>query len=143
MLLACACGPSPKQAQTSSERFEQCYGADYNPSVTLDQRRRCWSQWLELRVENDPPERVRYAEMRLSQLAVDDSTRPIPDPDPVPPPTYVHEYPRSPPAIYHTSACTPLCNDRWAECTSHCEMRDQDCEMACEAAYRICNEACP
>lgn len=143
LLCAIACGPSPRQAQTSSERYEQCYGADYDPTVTLEQRQQCWGRWLELRVEDDPPERVHYAEMRLAQLAVDPSTRSIPKPEPSPPPTYVHEYPRSPPSVYPSSGCTPLCNDRWAVCTSHCDMRDKDCTMACEAAYRICSEACP
>jgi hypothetical protein len=138
-----ACGPSLKQAQRSSARYEQCYGADFNPEVTLEQRERCWRDWLAEKAQGDPPERVRYAEMRLSQLARGEGTRPLPDPEAEPPPSYEHEYPRSPPAEYPTSGCTPLCNDGWAECNSHCEMKDEDCVMACEAAYRICIGGCP
>ena len=138
-----ACGSSLKQAQRSVERYEQCYGADYNPEIGLDQRRSCWSSWLQDRVESDPPERVRYAEMRLAQLSANGETRALPDPTPEPPPTYVHEYPRRVPGGYPTSACTPLCNDKWAECNTHCEMKDKDCAMACEAAYRICIGGCP
>ena len=143
LIASLACGPSLQQAQASEERYEQCYGADYDPSVTLEQRQQCWRAWLDARVEGDPPERVRYAEMRLQQLAGDHSTRPLPNPTPSPPPTYVHEYPRSPPSVYPTSSCAPLCNDRWAECNSHCQMKDKDCVMACEAAYRVCIEGCP
>lgn len=143
MLVSIACGSSLRQAQRSVERYEQCYGADYNPEVTLEQRKECWGNWLQSRVESDPPERIRYAEMRLVQLSVDGSTRPLPDPTPEPPPTYEHKYPRGPPAVYPTMACTPLCNDRWAECNTHCEMRDKSCKAACEAAYRICLEGCP
>ena len=143
LVFSIACGPSLKQAQRSSERYERCYGADYDPSATLDQRQRCWQTWLDSRVENDPPERVRYAEMRLAQLAAGGSTRPLPDPGLEPLPTFVHDYPRSPPAEYPTSSCTPLCNDRWAECNTHCAMKDDDCTLACEAAYRICIEGCP
>jgi hypothetical protein len=143
LLASIACGPSLKQAQRSTERYEQCYGADYDPIVTLEQRRSCWRAWLRDRVENDPPERVRYAEMRLAQLTLDGGTRPLPDPMAEPPPIYEHEYPRSPPSEYPTSGCTPLCNDHWAQCTSHCEMKNKDCTMACEAAYRICEGGCP
>ena len=127
----------------SEERYEQCYGADYDPSVPPEQRQQCWRAWLDARVEDEPPERVRYAEMRLAQLAADGSTRALPSPVPTPPVTYTHEYPRSPPAGYPNSACTPLCNDHWAECNTHCQMKDKDCAMACEAAYRICIEGCP
>lgn len=124
-------------------RYEQCYGADYDPSVTLEARRACWTDWLRDRVETDPPERVRYAEMRLEQLGSDGTTRPIPDPTPEPPATYEHEYPRTPPSGYPTSGCTPLCNDRWAGCNTRCAMKDKDCTMACEAAYRTCTGGCP
>ena len=143
LLLSIACGTSLKQAQTSVQRYEQCYGADFNPSVTLDQRLQCWSDWLDARVEDDPPERVRYAEMRLAQLSVDPSTRPIPNPAPQPPPTYEHKYPRSPPAVYPSSACLPLCNDHWADCNAHCLMRDKACLTACQSEYRICTGGCP
>ena len=94
-------------------------------------------------IEDDPPERVRYAEMRLWQLSVDGSTRPLPNPTADPPPTYEHEYPRSPPSEYPTSGCTPLCNDDWAECNTHCEMKDKHCTAACQAAYRVCIGGCP
>ena len=138
-----ACGPSLKQAQRSVERYEQCYGADFNPEVTLQQRERCWSDWLAQRVADDPPERIRYAEMRLAQLATNPVTKELPDPATEPPPTYQHEYPRKVPPGYPSSGCTPLCADRWAECNSHCEMKDKDCTMACEAAHRICIGGCP
>jgi hypothetical protein len=143
LLLSIACGPSLKQAQRSTARYEQCYGADYDPSVTLERRQSCWSAWLHDRIETDPPERVRYAEMRLEQLSAGEPTRPIPDPEAEPRPTYEHKYPRSRPAAYPTSACTPLCGDHWADCNAHCKMKDKDCTVACEAAFRICIGGCP
>lgn len=143
LFVSIACGPSLKQAQRSTERYEQCYGADYDPAVSIEQRRQCWSSWLDERVEDYPPERVRYAQMRLDQLSIDGATRPLPDPKLTPPATFEHQYPRSPPAEYPTSACTPLCNDHWAACNSHCVMKDKDCVMACEAAFRICIGGCP
>lgn len=125
------------------ERYERCYGADFDPAVTIEQRRSCWTEWLERRTPSDTPERARYAKMRMAQLPTTDTTRSLPDPAPSPPSTYAHEYPRSPPAEYPTSACTPLCNDKWAECNTHCQMTDEDCVMACEASYRICIGGCP
>jgi hypothetical protein len=143
LLASIACGPSLKQAQRSTERYEQCYGADYDPSIALEQRQECWRAWLRDRVDGEPPERVQYAETRLDQLSSDGSVKPLPNPSAEPPPIYEHEYPRSPPSIYPTSACTPLCNDGWAECNGHCVMKDKDCTVACEAAYRICIGGCP
>ena len=143
LLLSIACGPSIKQAQTSTERFERCYGADFDPTVALEQRHRCWSHWLDARVETDSPERVRYARMRLAQLASDPSPRLLPNPTPSPPKTYEHEYPRSPPGGFPSSACTPLCNDKWALCNGGCPLEDEVCVTACEASYRICIGGCP
>jgi hypothetical protein len=143
LLVSIACGPSLKQAQRSVDSYEQCYGADYDPSVTADQRRDCWSRWLEERAQNQPPERIRYAQMRLGQLAVDGSARPLPTEDPEPLPAYEHEYPRAPPGEYQTSPCNPLCNDWWASCNRHCEMKDKSCVAACESEYRVCVDGCP
>ena len=111
--------------------------------MALERRRACWNGWLRERIETDPEERVRYAEMRLRQLGVGESTRPLPHPVAEPRPAYEHQYPRSPPSVYPNSACTPLCNDHWADCNAHCPMKDKDCTVACEAAYRICIGGCP
>ncbi|MBW2211635.1 MAG: hypothetical protein JRG67_11425 [Deltaproteobacteria bacterium] len=108
LLVSIACGPSLKQAQRSTDYYEQCYGADFDPSVTPAQRRSCWSHWLDEQAENQPPELVRYAEMRLGQLALDGSTRPLPSQEPEAISALEHEYPRSPPAEYHTPGCVPL-----------------------------------
>ncbi len=144
MLLSIACGPSLKQAQIRDDAYEQCYGADYNPAVSTDQRRACWSSWLQSHAADETPERIRYAEMRLEQLTLDGATRLLPtDVAPSPPPTYEHEYPRAPPGEYQLSGCNPLCNDRWARCNSHCEMKDKTCVAACESEFRVCVDGCP
>ncbi|MGB5697673.1 MAG: hypothetical protein WBM46_18620 [Polyangiales bacterium] len=111
--------------------------------MTPDQRRQCWSQWAKEHSEDQPPEQVAYAEMRLQQLALDASTRPLPNQAPVPRAAYEHEYPRSPPAEYPTSGCDPLCNDHWARCNSYCDMKDKSCLAACEGEFRICIQGCP
>jgi hypothetical protein len=143
LLLSIACGPSLKQAQRSTGYYEQCYGADFDPSVTPDQRRSCWNRWLDEQSENQPPELVRYAEMRLQQLAVDGSTRPLPSEDPEPIPVIEHQYPRAPPGEYHRSGCVPLCHDRWAGCNTYCDMEDKSCVAACESEFRVCTDGCP
>jgi hypothetical protein len=51
-----------KEASTSTN---SAYGADYELSVTPDQRHDCWSHWLDERAQIWPPERIRYPEMRL------------------------------------------------------------------------------
>ncbi|MBT8470943.1 MAG: hypothetical protein KJN97_19520 [Deltaproteobacteria bacterium] len=143
LLLSIACGHSLKQAQRSEEAYEQCYGADYNPAVTPAQRGDCWAGWLRAHSAAEPPERIRYAEMRLHQLAIDGSTRPLPADAPEPLPVYEHEYPRPPPSEYQLSGCNPLCNDRWASCNSHCEFKDKTCVAACESEFRVCVDGCP
>ena len=112
--------------------------------MTPEQRRDCWSRWLGEHSENQPPQRVRYAEMRLRYLAVDRPTRPLPTEDePEAIPSHEHEYPRAPPAEYHASSCNPLCNDWWASCNTHCEMKDKSCVAACESEFRVCVDGCP
>jgi len=144
LLVSIACGPSLKQAQRTIESYEQCYGADYDPSVTPEQRRDCWSVWIDEHSKDQPPERVRYAEMRLRQLAVDGSARPLPTEDePEPISSHEHEYPRAPPAEFHVSSCNPLCDDWWAGCNSYCEMKDKSCVAACESEFRVCVDGCP
>jgi hypothetical protein len=143
LLGSIACGPSLKQAQRSTERYEQCYGADFDPSIALEWRQECWRTWLRERVEADPPERVGYAKMRLEQLSSDGSARPLPSAVAEPPPSHQHEYPRSAPSGYPKSACSPLCNDQWVQCNDHCPMKDKSCTVACEASYRICIDGCP
>ncbi|MBW2159293.1 MAG: hypothetical protein JRH14_04905 [Deltaproteobacteria bacterium] len=120
LLVSIACGPSLKQAQRSTDYYEQCYGADFDPSVTPDQRRSCWSHWLAEQSENQPPELIRYANMRLQQLAVDASTRPLPSQEPEPVPVI-----------------------RWASCNTYCEMKDKSCAAACESEFRVCTDGCP
>ena len=142
-LLALACGPSLREAHQRAEGYERCFAAEYDPSLSPDGRRACWTRWLANRTETDPPERIRYAEARLVQLSIDGSTRMLPDHAPEPAPVYAHRYPRMPPAGHPTSGCTPLCNDRWAACNLRCEMSQKDCVTACEARYRICIQGCP
>ncbi|MBW2403677.1 MAG: hypothetical protein JRF42_07685 [Deltaproteobacteria bacterium] len=105
--------------------------------MTPDQRRSCWSRWLDEESENQPPELIRYAEKRLQQLAI------VPSQEPEPIPAREHEYPRAPPGEYHTSACVPLCNDRWADCNTYCDMNDKSCTAACESEFRVCTDGCP
>ena len=143
LFVSIACGPSLKQGQRSVEYYEQCYGADYDPMVTPDQRRNCWRTWLSDYAEEQPPERIRYAEMRVAQLTVDGSTRPLPDPQPAIATPIEHKYPRQPPTQYQTSGCDLLCNDRWAGCITYCELRDKACTAACESEFRVCKDGCP
>ncbi len=143
LLASIACGPGLKYARENTEYYERCYAADHDPSVSPDTRRECWSRWLETHSKDQPPERITFAEQRLQQLAVDDSTRPLPNALAEPVPKLEHEYPPAPPGKYHTSGCDPLCNDRWRECTNYCELRDKACKAACESEYRICLEGCP
>lgn len=142
-LASIACGPSLRVAHENTEYYERCYAADYDPSVSLDTRRECWSRWLEAHSKAQPPERITFAEQRLQELAADGSTRPLPDAAPAPVPELEHEYPPAPPGHYHTSGCNPLCNNRWHACTSHCELQDEPCKAACESEYRVCLEGCP
>lgn len=112
--------------------------------MTPEKRRACWSEWLEEWADGQPPENIRYAEMRLQQLSVDDSTRPLPsDDEAVPREPLEHEYPRPVPWIYQTSGCDPYCNDGWARCNSYCEMKDKSCAAACESEFRVCVDGCP
>jgi len=143
LLASIACGPSLKQAQRTLQEYERCYGSDYDPAITPEQRRTCWSGWLANHAKDQPPELVDYAETRLRQLSVDGSTLPLPDVEPEPAAKREHLYPRRPPTAYPTSSCDPLCDDHWATCNSYCELKDNSCAAACESEYRVCVGGCP
>ena len=143
MVTSIACGPSLKKTYESTRSYERCYAADYDPQVSPETRRACWSDWLETHAKDQPPERITFAERRLLELARDGSTRPLPLGPGAPAPKREHRYPPVHPGHYHSSSCDPVCERGWDECTSYCALEDKACKAACESEFRICIEGCP
>ena len=123
--------------------YERCYAADHDPTVDPGARRTCWADWLANDSEDQPIERVAYANQRLRELDGQAGVRVLPNDQPVPIPQRVHDYPPLPPGNYHTSGCDPVCEGRWRDCTNHCDLRDQPCKAACESEFRVCLDGCP
>ncbi|MFO8073184.1 MAG: hypothetical protein R6V85_15035 [Polyangia bacterium] len=64
-----SCGPSLRRTHQSDNAFLRCFDMDYNPGRSAEQKERCWSEWLEEHVYNQPEDKVAYAELRLEELA--------------------------------------------------------------------------
>ncbi|NOY89949.1 MAG: hypothetical protein GXP55_01980 [Deltaproteobacteria bacterium] len=76
----------------SATFFERCHATDADPRATLDQRQACWTGWLAHYAEDQPPERVRYAETRCDALARGESLPPLPGLGPAVDETYAASY---------------------------------------------------
>jgi hypothetical protein len=165
--LAVACGPSIRRTYQSDNGFERCFDMDYNPARSTDEKRGCWSVWLERYVYNQPADKVAYAQLRLVEL--DDGIA-VPGPpgpegafDQRPEPTQSAEPPvAETPAVDEPaptaadagvvdipgSACESACKRSYVPCADACADGAGDagpatgCAAACGAGYKACMRDC-
>jgi hypothetical protein len=148
----------------SNTFFERCHGADYNPRVSARQREQCWARWLSYYTVGQPPERIEYANQRVTQIRTGEQMTPMPGiptsalgttytgailatsgdevdapPTPVPPPE-ADDLP--PPPEADGSACANACTPRWYACMVECEAPAGPCRQACETEHRTCLNGC-
>jgi len=63
----------------SNNYFEHCHGADFDVSVTPDQRGQCWSVWLDHYTLGQSPDRLVYARQRIVDIQTgQESVAPMP-----------------------------------------------------------------
>lgn len=62
----------------SNAYFEQCHGADFDPTVTAELRRQCWARWLQHYTYGQPPDRVEYARARVAAIEDGETIEPLP-----------------------------------------------------------------
>ncbi|MEM9069819.1 MAG: hypothetical protein AAGE52_15000 [Myxococcota bacterium] len=139
-----ACGASPRMVHQSSKYFERCHAAELNPERTNEERRGCWSAWLEHYGERSTSRKRAYATNRIAELSGGSEIEPLPDivateaevtpGDPIP-----RSSPQ-PPLEPPPSACAEVCDPELAACVGRCNR--QDCLTACRAEFRICENAC-
>jgi hypothetical protein len=70
---AAACGPSFQAIYEGDQRFEHCYALDDNPTASLDDKGKCWRDWMQNSTYGQTRDRVEYAAVRqraLSRLAI-------------------------------------------------------------------------
>ena len=67
--LAQACGPSLRRTYQSDNAFARCFDLDYRPGIADAEKELCWQTWLKEYVYNQPGDKVRYANLRLDELA--------------------------------------------------------------------------
>jgi hypothetical protein len=48
--------------------FERCFGADYDPRVTPEQKEGCWAAWTAHYTKHQPAHRVDYALARIEAI---------------------------------------------------------------------------
>lgn len=149
--------------------FEQCYSADYDPRVTYEQRQECWAAWLEHYTTGQPPERIDYANLRLTAIESGEQLSPLPG---IPTsavgtsytasffaltsgdgaeqvvdseirriePTRVRDDLPAPPNDDHQ--CADVCRPRWYACIEQCDDPHGPCRDACETEQRTCLAGC-
>ena len=67
-LAGMACGPSFQVVYEGDARFEHCYALDETPSVSMQEKTDCWSQWVSRYTYGQTRARADYATMRASAL---------------------------------------------------------------------------
>jgi hypothetical protein len=63
----------------SEAYYERCHAADLDPARSTEDRRRCWTAWVEHYRVGMPPERVSHARRRLAALNDGIALEPLPD----------------------------------------------------------------
>lgn len=142
----------------SNTYFEHCHAAELNPERTMDERKACWSAWLEYYAEPQPPERRAYAAGRIAAIERGESLNPLPDvttyraaflssdgervepenPDPA-------QAPEVTPAsaqVGSSDPCINVCTPRLNSCLAQCGARGRDCMTACRAENNVCLRGC-
>ncbi|MDD5308746.1 MAG: hypothetical protein PHU25_15620 [Deltaproteobacteria bacterium] len=157
-----ACGPSLRRTYESDNAFARCFDADYKPGVGVEEKRACWSEWLEGRLYNQPEDKIGYARLRLVDLDHGVSVPGPPGPpgafDQRPVPAKPVAAPRQiRPAVKDGSdagtgdagvgeapgaKCQSRCGESWKACKGACGATGPQCISACEAGYRTCMVGC-
>lgn len=152
-----ACGASPRMVHQSNTYFEHCHAADLDPGRTMDERKACWSAWLDHYGEPQPPERRAYASARIEAIERGEAIRPLPDvttyraaflgsdgeqvevasDDPQQVPRDVEPAP-----AISSDPCINVCTPRLTACLATCGARGADCVTACRAEHNVCLRGC-
>ncbi len=67
-LAMAACGPSFQVVYEGDARFEHCYALDDTPTVPMQEKTDCWTQWMTNYTYGQTRNRVDYAAMRAKAL---------------------------------------------------------------------------
>ena len=63
-----ACGPSFQVVYEGDARFEHCYALDDTPTISLEDKTDCWSQWVRSYTYGQTRNRIDYASGRAKAL---------------------------------------------------------------------------
>jgi hypothetical protein len=167
--IAAACGPSIRRTYQSDNAFQRCFDFDYNSAKSSDDKRECWSTWLDEYVYNQPEDKVAYAELRLKEIAdgisvpgppgpngsFDRRPEPVKDVEPtgeaVEPAAPADQEPDAGPAEdgdggaaeLPAGDCEAACKSSYTPCNESCaEAESNECSTACEAGYKSCMRNC-
>jgi len=66
--LVVACGPSFQVVYEGDARFEHCYAIDDTPTIPMQEKTECWTQWMKSYTYGQTRNRVDYAAMRAKAL---------------------------------------------------------------------------
>ncbi len=67
-LALAGCGPSFQVVYEGDARFEHCYALDESPTVSMQEKSDCWTQWLKSHAYGQTRNRVDYAALRAKAL---------------------------------------------------------------------------
>lgn len=139
------CGPSLRRTYQSDTAFATCFSSDYDPAVDPGEKDACWRSWLEGYVYNQPPDKISYAKLRLTELEQGVSI-----PGPPGPPGRFDQRPRLPeakagPDVAPADGCRTSCRSASASCEAVCDSAGgevQKCLDACAAGAAACLKFC-
>ncbi len=161
---ALGCAPSLRMVHQSNTFFERCHSADYDTSVTPDQRHECWTVWLHHYTLGQSPERLAYARARLSggevtampgipsaqlgtsytasYLVMSEDVMDAEGADESTAATPPRDEERLPSPPNPDHQCSGVCDPRWYTCIRRCDEPYGGCREACEIEHRTCLAGC-
>lgn len=169
MLLPClsvlaafgGCIPSHRIVYEGDRYFEHCYGADFDPRVTPEQREACWEAWLAHYTRYQPAHRIDYAMRRTESLQAGEAPLALPG---LPGQTSQVPVGDEHAALLKTAqlgvqpslpggdeaadageiphGCLAACDRYEARCLSECETVSVACRRGCTRERAICLGGC-
>lgn len=137
--------------------FERCYGAEFDPRVSHDQREACWEAWLAYYTKAQPAHRVDYALRRTEALQNGESSPALPGLAPERAaqggvdagPSSAHGFSESAydrvldgDAGAIPNGCGPACEAHERRCGARCPSESHDCQLGCQQERALCMNGC-
>lgn len=155
-----SCIPSHRLVNDGDRYFEQCYGADFSPTVEARRKEECWQAWLAHYTRYQPAHRIDYAMRRVESLQQGDPAPGLPGltsssqqaqasadaqvalEGVVPLDPAIPAVTETVPKVDIPNGCLEACNRFESQCVAQCPADSVNCRNGCTRDRAICLGGC-